>query len=150
MRSLAYKPGTRKKGTGKCHLGGHVTVSRPKDREADPDKRQSPGVRTKIYVRDDMIGAGKVDLLRVVAETGSISGAAKKMGLGYRRAWFLLETLQRCFAAPLFVTLRGGPGAGGTQLTDLGRELLARHAEHEAQVQEISAGFVAWLEENQP
>ena len=125
-------------------------MSRRKDKPLDPDRRVQPGVRTKIYVRDDMIGGGKVDLLALVAQTGSISAAAKEMGLGYRRAWFLLETLQRCFAAPLFVTERGGSGAGGTQVTDLGRELLLRHAEHEEAVQIASADFLDWLEKQQP
>ena len=97
-----------------------------------------------------MIGGGKVDLLRLVAEKGSITGAAKEMGMGYRRAWFLLETLQRCFAEPLFVTVRGGSGAGGTQVTDLGRELLARHAAHEEAVQTVSGEFLTWLEDQQP
>ena len=125
-------------------------MSRPKDRPANPEKRRRPGVRTKIYVRDDMIGAGKVDLLRIVDRTGSISAAAKEMGVGYRRAWFLLDTLQRCFDAPLFETARGGAEAGGTHLTALGQELLARHAAHEDAVQAVSRDFLNWLEDQQP
>ena len=125
-------------------------MSRPKDRPANPEKRRHPGVRTKIYVRDDMIGSGKVDLLRIVDRTGSISAAAKEMGVGYRRAWFLLDTLQRCFGAPLFETARGGAEAGGTDLTPLGKDLLARHAAHEEAVQAVSADFLEWLEAQQP
>ena len=103
-------------------------MSRHKSRPIDEDKQAAPGIRTKIYVRGDMIGSGKVDLLRKVAETGSISAAAREMGLGYRRAWFLLDTLQRCFEAPLFSSERGGPGKGGSVVTELGRELLERVA----------------------
>ena len=125
-------------------------MSRPKAIEQDPEKRRHPGVRTKIYVRDDMIGAGKVDLLRLVHRTGSISAAAKEMGVGYRRAWFLLETLQRCFREPLFTTERGGPGSGGTTLTELGEDLLARHAAHEEAIQELSRDFLDWLDAQQP
>lgn len=123
-------------------------MSRPKDKVKDPQKRRHPGVRTKIYVRDDMIGSGKVDLLRLIDETGSISAAAAAMGCGYRRAWFLLDTLQRCFRAPLTVTQRGGPG--GTRLTDLGKEFLARHTAHEAEISAASASYLSWLEEQQP
>ena len=123
-------------------------MSRPKNRHRDENATAQPGVRTKIYVRDDMIGGGKVDLLRLVAETGSISKAARRMGVGYRRAWFLLETLQRCFSEPLFITTRGG--AGGAELTPTGTELLRRHAEHEARVQEISREFLDWLTDQQP
>ena len=124
-------------------------MSRPKSKPRNPDRRNHPGVRTKIYVRDDMIGGGKVDLLRMVAEEGSITKAAARMGVSYRRAWFLLETLQRCFAEPLFVTVRGGTESG-TRLTDLGNDLLARHKAHEAAVAAISADFVAWLTAHQP
>ena len=61
------------------------------------NKTKKPGIRLKVYVREDMVGGGKLELLRIVGETGSISSAAKKMGLDYKRAWFLLDTLQRCF-----------------------------------------------------
>jgi len=124
-------------------------MSRHKSRPIDRDKQRAPGIRTKIYVRSDMIGSGKVDLLRKVAETGSISAAAREMGLGYRRAWFLLDTLQRCFDAPLFSSERGGPGKGGSVVTQLGHELLERHAAHEHAVAQISSDFLAWLEEQQ-
>ncbi len=109
------------------------------------DKRARPGVRTKIYVRDDMIGGGKVDLLRVVAETGSVSGAARKMGMSIRRARFLIDTLQACFAEPL---TQASPS--GTEVTALGLDLLRRHAEHEAAIQALSAPFLEWLEARQP
>lgn len=122
-------------------------MSRHKTGKPSADRRH-PGVRTKIYVRDDMIGSGKIDLLRLISETGSISAAAREMGCGYRRAWFLLETLQRCFRAPLTVTTRGGPG--GTQLTALGRELLDRHTAHEAEINSVSAPYLAWLDSQQP
>lgn len=122
-------------------------MRRPKTKTTDPDKRRHPGVRTKIYVRDDMIGSGKVDLLRMIDETGSISGAAAKMGCGYRRAWFLLDTLQRCFKEPLTVTSRGGPG--GTKLTPLGKEFLDRHDAHEREITAVSAPYLAWLERQQ-
>jgi len=122
-------------------------MSRPKEKTRDPEKRRHPGVRTKIYVRDDMIGSGKVDLLRLIDQTGSISGAAAAMGCGYRRAWFLLDTLQRCFRQPLTVTQRGGPG--GTHLTELGKEFLARHDAHEAEISTVSAPYLAWLESQQ-
>ena len=122
-------------------------MSRPKENFHDPEKRRHPGVRTKIYVRDDMIGSGKVDLLRLIDETGSISGAAARMGCGYRRAWFLLDTLQRCFREPLTVTQRGGPG--GTRLTALGKEFLHRHDAHEAEITAVSAPYLAWLEDQQ-
>lgn len=124
-------------------------MSRPKDKPRDESLTSTPGLRTKVFVRDDMIGGGKVELLRLLAETGSITGAAKAMGVGYRRAWFLLDTLQRCFEEPLFTTARGGAGAGGAQVTELGRDLIARHAANEAAVQSAAADYLTWLEAQQ-
>lgn len=124
-------------------------MSRRKNRMLDQRKFGRPGVRTKIYVRADMIGGGKIDLLRIVGEEGSISGAAKRMGIGYRRAWFLLETLQRCFAEPLITTRRGGARPGGASLTPLAEELIRRHEAHARAVEEVSADYLTWLEEHQ-
>lgn len=120
-------------------------MSRRKNQPEDGARRNQPGLRTKIFVRDDMIGAGKIALLAQLGESGSISAAARDMDLTYRRAWFLLDTLQRCFKDPLFTTERGGADAGGAKLTDLGRELVTRHQAHEAQAQENAREFLNWL-----
>jgi molybdate transport system regulatory protein len=124
-------------------------MGRPKEKAMDPEKMRRPGLRVKIYVQADMIGTGKIDLLRRVAETGSISASARSMGMGYRRAWFLLDTLQSCFAEPLFVTVRGGAKSGGTRLTPLGIELLERYAAEEAKLKTAATGFLDWLETRQ-
>ena len=78
------------------------------------------------------IGPGKADLLDAVARTGSISGAARAMGMSYRRAWLLIDTMNRCFRAPLVETNAGGRGGGGAQVTDLGHDVLARYRAMEA------------------
>jgi molybdate transport system regulatory protein len=70
------------------------------------------------------IGPGKADLLDAIAATGSISAAARTMGLSYRRAWLLVETMNAAFAAPLVVASRGGGGGGGAVLTDDGMAVL--------------------------
>ncbi len=124
-------------------------MSRPKEKSVDVEKLKHPGLRVKIFVHTNMIGTGKIELLRLVGETGSITGAAKAMGLGYRRTWFLLETLQGCFAEPLFVSSRGGADSGGTVLTDLGRELLQRYDAEEIKLRAAAAEFLAWLETKQ-
>ncbi|MEM9780044.1 MAG: LysR family transcriptional regulator [Pseudomonadota bacterium] len=107
-----------------------------------------PGVRTKIYVQSDMIGSGKIDLLRLIDTHGSITGAAREMGVGYRRAWFLIDTIQRCFEAPLIETHRGGP-RNGSRLTPLGAELIRRYDSHTAEIEAASKPFLNWLEEHQ-
>ena len=105
-----------------------------------------PSLHSKVSVDDNVIGFGKVELLRLVNELGSISAAAKKMGLAYRRAWFLLETLQMCFEDPLFTSARGGSQQGGTSLTPLGVELLEQHARHLAVLDAAAVPFIEWVE----
>lgn len=68
------------------------------------------------------IGPGKRDLLEAIQKEGSISAAAAAMGMSYRRAWMLVETMNRCFRKPLVVTSRGR--RGGTSLTRDGRRAL--------------------------
>jgi len=75
------------------------------------------------------IGPGKADLLRAVAETGSISAAARAMRMSYRRAWLLVHTMNTCFAEPLVSAVKGGPTGGGAELTPTGREVLALYNE---------------------
>jgi molybdate transport system regulatory protein len=124
-------------------------MSRRKNQPKEDARRSRPGLRTKIFVRDDMIGAGKIALLAQLETSGSISAAARDMDLTYRRAWFLLDTLQRCFKDPLFTTERGGADAGGAKLTDLGRELAHRHQAHEVAAQAGAIEFLDWLETQQ-
>jgi len=112
-------------------------------------KTDKPGIRLKVYVREDMVGGGKLELLRIVRETGSISSAAKIMGLDYKRAWFLLDTLQRCFKNPLFLTNRGGGSSGGTSLTELGIQLIEKFNKTDTEVKKVTSEFLKWLEENQ-
>ena len=78
------------------------------------------------------IGPGKADLLDAIAVAGSISAAAKRMGMSYRRAWLLVDTMNGCFSGPLVASARGGAGGGGAKLTPLGVEVLARYRDMEA------------------
>ena len=73
------------------------------------------------------IGPGKVDLLDAIARTGSISAAARGMGMSYRRAWTLVETMNASFRKPLVISAVGGRGGGGAQLTETGREVIRRY-----------------------
>ena len=75
------------------------------------------------------MGPGKADLLRAIDETGSISAAARQMGMSYRRAWLLVHTMNECFRSPLVEAEKGGTQGGGARLTTTGREVLARYWE---------------------
>ena len=101
-------------------------------------------LRPRVYIGDNIaIGPGKIDLLRLVGETRSISAAGRALGIPYKRAWLLLDTLNQGFGRPLFETATGGKGGGGAKLTPLGQELLARYAELE---ERINAASVPELE----
>ena len=83
------------------------------------------GLRLRVVLdRDIAIGPGKADLLDGIATTGSISAAARRMGMSYKRAWLLVETMNRCFRTPLVAAAKGGAAGGGARLTALGEEVL--------------------------
>jgi molybdate transport system regulatory protein len=86
------------------------------------------GARLRIVLEPDVaIGPGKADLLEHIAVTGSISAAGRRMGMSYRRAWLLVDTMNRCFRDPLVETATGGAGGGGARLSALGHEVLERY-----------------------
>ena len=70
------------------------------------------------------LGPGKARLLELVDRHGSITAAARAMGVSYRRAWLLIEGLRQAFRAPLIETQHGGKRGGGAGLTALGRDVL--------------------------
>ena len=78
------------------------------------------------------IGPGKADLLQAVEETGSISAAARSMGMSYRRAWLLIDTMNQCFREPVVNTAAGGAGGGGAQITPFGSAVLKIYRKMEA------------------
>lgn len=88
------------------------------------------------------LGPGKVDLLRLVAETGSISEAARKLGMSYMRAWTLIRTMNHCFTSDLILCARGGKTGGGAHLSPLGRRILKLYTEIEKN--SMRAAAPAW------
>ncbi len=76
---------------------------------------------------DIAVGPGKIDLLEAIARTGSITAAAKALGMSYRRAWLLVDTMNRCFRVPLVDAEAGGRRGGGTALTPQGIEVVRRY-----------------------
>jgi molybdate transport system regulatory protein len=79
------------------------------------------------------IGPGKIALLEAIADTGSITSAAKKLRMSYRRAWLLIAGTNRCLTGPAVETSTGGTGGGGASLTPLGVELVRRYRALEKQ-----------------
>lgn len=91
------------------------------------------------------IGPGKATLLEGIRDTGSISAAARALGMDYKRAWLLLDSLDGAFDAPVVERKAGGPGGGGAALTAFGNELLERYRRVEAAANALSEDDLAWL-----
>jgi molybdate transport system regulatory protein len=94
---------------------------------------EAPQLRIRIrFGGDAFIGPGKAELLERIAATGSIAAAARAMGMSYKRAWMIVETLNAMFDTALVDSARGGPGKGGATLTPRGRDVLAEYQAIEA------------------
>lgn len=90
------------------------------------DKQVRP--RLRILLGPEIaIGPGKADLLDAVARTGSISAAAREMGMSYRRAWLLVNTMNHAFRQHLVETAKGGASGGGARVTEFGLDVLSRY-----------------------
>jgi molybdate transport system regulatory protein len=94
------------------------------------------GVRLTVRIdfgSDRALGPGKVRLLETIERTGSISQAGRTLGMSYRRAWLLVDDLNRCFRQPVVTTKPGGARGGGAALTRFGRALIKSYRSIEAQ-----------------
>jgi len=104
-----------------------------------PKPKISCRPRIRIKVGDQIaLGPGKIDLLEAIAETGSISAAARAIGLSYRRAWDMVDIMNRCFKTPLVEREKGGRGGGGTKLTSLGNSTIKTYRQMEARALKAS------------
>lgn len=95
-------------------------------------------VRIRWHLDDAIaFGPGKADLLAAIRDCGSISSAARKLDMSYRRAWLLVEAMNRCFDPPLVASATGGSGGGGARLTDSGLAVLAEFEQLQQRVQAL-------------
>lgn len=94
----------------------------------------------RIQFDDDRaLGPGKIRLLELIAEKGSISAAGRTMGMAYTRAWQLVEALNHVFDAPLVQIKHGGPHGGGAEVTPLGLAVARAYREFEAETTAAAA-----------
>jgi molybdate transport system regulatory protein len=98
-------------------------------------------LKLQLYCGDEIaMGPGKADLLEAIAREGSISAAGRALGMSYRRAWLLVDTMNRCFAKPLVETHPGGGKNAGARVTSAGETALAAYRRLSAQVEGGVAG----------
>jgi molybdate transport system regulatory protein len=91
------------------------------------------------------IGPGKIRLLELIGETGSISAAGRTMGMSYRQAWLLIDSLNAAFREPALATLSGGAKGGGAELTAFGKTLIRIYRDIEAAAAKTVADELASL-----
>ena len=78
-------------------------------------------IKLQLYCGGEIaMGPGKADLLEAIDREGSISGAGRALGMSYRRAWMLVDTMNRCWSKPLVETAPGGSARGGARVTRVG------------------------------
>ena len=98
-----------------------------------------PRLRAKVWVESELAAAvlteAGADLLEQIEASGSLSEAARRLRYAYRRAWLLLDAMNRGFESPLVTAAAGGRKGGGAVLTEYGRAVLAAYREVQLQVE---------------
>jgi molybdate transport system regulatory protein len=92
----------------------------------------APGVRFRIdFAEHSSLGPGKIRLLEAIRDSGSLAQAARNMGMSYRRAWLLVESLKQSFREPATVASAGGKDGGGMRVTKFGDALITSYRDLE-------------------
>lgn len=91
------------------------------------------------------IGRGKIQLLSHIRQTGSISAGGRAMDMSYRRAWLLVDEMNRLFREPVVESQRGGKQGGGAILTPFGEALIAHYHAMEKKAQAALADDIGWI-----
>jgi len=84
-------------------------------------------IKSRIWIEADnhvLLGEGRVQLLKAINDTGSLSKAAKSLNISYKKAWDLLDSVNKSAKKPVTINSIGGKGGGGAELTDYGKALI--------------------------
>lgn len=116
-------------------------------RRSEPGARQVPSLTLKINLDPaGRIGHGKIELLEHIATFGSISAAARKMEMSYKRAWDLVEEMNQIFGKPVVSAQTGGRRGGGAQLTQVGLAIVSRFRAIERAAEAATEQHIAALQ----
>jgi molybdate transport system regulatory protein len=108
-----------------------------------------PGLTLRVLAKDiPAMGPGKARLISLIDSTGSISAAAREMGMSYRRAWQLVEAINASFNRPVVIKTAGGRHGGGAAVTAFGREIVAHYHEMEEKASSAIAADLKRFTEN--
>jgi molybdate transport system regulatory protein len=95
---------------------------------------------------DRAVGPGKIRLLEAIRDTGSISKAGVALGMSYRRAWLLVDDMNKCFSEPVIAAQAGGSHGGGAALTSFGNRLIDQYRAIETEAHSATASRLRELE----
>lgn len=108
--------------------------------------KPQPHTLLRFYFGGLKLGPGKVQLLELIRDTGSISAAGRAMEMSYKRAWMLVEEMNAAFTAALVDSARGGAKGGGAVVTEAGLAVIAAYRAAEAASAEVTAPHIATLQ----
>ena len=84
-------------------------------------------IKSRIWIESEnrvLLGEGRVQLLKTINETGSLSKAARSLNISYKKAWGLINSVNKSAKKPVTINTIGGKGGGGAKLTDYGKTLI--------------------------
>ncbi len=104
-----------------------------------PGEKYSEQINARFWLteNDTYLGIGRITLLEKIAETGSISGAAKEMKMSYKKAWKIIDDINGIYKTNLVVREQGGKSGGGTHLTQKGQEVVRSFRQLENKLREF-------------
>src|SRR5271169_2035994 len=109
-------------------------------RQSQARRKAMPRLTLRIdFDAGRAIGPGKIKLMEMIDKYGSISEAGRQMGMSYRRAWLLVDSLNRSFRAPLVAPQHGGQYGGGASLTTFGHAVVEHYRAVESAAQKAGA-----------
>ncbi|PWJ44335.1 winged helix-turn-helix domain-containing protein [Sediminitomix flava] len=108
-------------------------------------------IKGRFWIEENgqtLLGEGRVRLLEALLECGSISASAKKLGISYRKAWRLIDELNKAAGEGVVLKSSGGKGGGGTVVTEKGTKLIKEYRELQVRFYNFLDGELANIEEN--
>ena len=146
MTPVAAKPAKSRTASKRLPtaLPGHADKPKQKNEPA----QAAPQLRFRMRVANSeaiAIGPGKIELLQSVQQHQSISAAAKALGMSYRRAWLLIDEMNRTLKQPVVATETGGANGGGTVVTEFGQRLISLYQSIEARAYEACRADIRQL-----
>ncbi len=98
------------------------------------------------FANQSHLGHGRIELLELIDQLGSIAKAAKAMQMSYKRAWYLAESINETYSQPVVLRRHGGQGGGAAELTPFGRDIVQAYRDMEAAVARTCANELRVLE----